>query len=58
MAPDFAHALHPAAQIEKPKTMKDDQWEAIDRKALLAIQLCSSNVVLREVVKEDTTTGL
>ena len=34
------------------------KWEEIDSKALSAIQLCLSNEVLREVVKETTTKGI
>ena len=35
-----------------------DKWEEIYSKALSAIQLCLSNEVLREVVKESTTNGI
>jgi hypothetical protein len=34
------------------------KWEEIDAKALSAIQLCFSNKVLREVMKENTTKGI
>ena len=34
------------------------RWEEIDSKALSVIQLCLSNEVLREVVKENTTKGI
>ena len=41
-----------------PVEMTATKWEEIDSKALLAIQLCLSNEVLREVVKETTTMGI
>ena len=45
--------------VEKmPEGMSASRWEEIDSKALLAIQLCLCNEVLREVVKETTTKGI
>ena len=38
-----------------PEGMITTRWEEIDTKALLTIQLCRSNEVLRELVKETTT---
>lgn len=43
---------------KKPATMTEDQFDEIDEKALSTVQLCLSNEVLREVVKETTTAGL
>ena len=47
-----------AGASKKSSRMTDDQWEKIDLKALSTIQLCFSNDVLREVVKETTSAGL
>ena len=45
--------------VEKiPEGMTVARWEEIVTKALLAIQLCHSNELLREVVKESTTKGI
>ena len=41
-----------------PEEMTTAKWEEIDSKALSAIQLCLSNEVLKEVVKETTTKGI
>ena len=41
-----------------PDWMTAVRWEDIDTKALSAIQLCISNEVLREVVKETATKGI
>ena len=41
-----------------PEGMSASRWEEIDTKALSAIQLCLSNEVLREVVKETTTKSI
>ena len=38
--------------------MSEAKWEEMDAKALSAIQLCLSNEVLREVVKETTSKGI
>ena len=47
------------AGVEKmPEGMTAASWEEIDSKALSVIQLCLSNEVLREVVKETTTLGM
>ena len=54
------HGVHKAIDgvEKKPQGMTDTKWEEIDSKALSAIQLCLSNEVLREVVKETTTKGI
>ena len=38
--------------VKKPIGLSEVKWEEMDAKALLAIQLCLSNEVLRELVKE------
>ena len=45
-------------KIRNPIGMSDTKWEEMDAKALSAIQLCLSNEVLREVVKEITSKGI
>ena len=42
----------------KPIGLSEAKWEEMDAKALSAIQLCLSNEVLREVVKEVTSKGI
>ena len=42
----------------KPVTMTNEQWNELDEKALSAIQLCFSEDILREVIKEETTSSL
>ena len=41
-----------------PEGTSEARWEEMDAKALSAIQLCLSNEVLREVVKEVTSKGI
>ena len=41
-----------------PKRLTATRWEEIDTKTLSEIQLCLSNEVLREIVKETTTKGI
>ena len=43
---------------KKPEGISEARWEEMDAKALSAIQLCLSNEVLREVVKEETSKGI
>ena len=43
---------------EMPQGMIMTKWEEIDSKALSTIQLCLSNKVLMQVVKESTTKGI
>ena len=43
---------------KKPIGLSEGKWEEMDAKALLAIQLCPSNELLREVVKETTSKGI
>ena len=38
--------------------MTDEQWQELDEKALSAIQLCLTKEVLREVIHEETASGL
>ena len=42
----------------KPIGLSEAKWKEMDAKALSAIQLCLSNKVLREVVKEVTSKGI
>ena len=42
----------------KPIGMSKAKWEELDAKSLSAIQLCLSNDILREVVKEVTSKGI
>ena len=45
--------------VEKmPEGMTTARWEEIDSKVLWTIQLCLSNEVLREIVKETTTKAI
>ena len=48
------NGLHKALEGEdkKPIGVSDAKWEEMDAKALSAIQLCLSNEVLREIVKD------
>ena len=48
------NGLHKALEGEdkKPIEVSDAKWEEMDAKALSAIQLCLSNEVLREIVKD------
>ena len=41
----------------KPIDLSEAKWEEMDAKVLSAIQLCLSDEVLREVVKEVTSKG-
>ena len=52
--------MHKALEGEdkKPIRVSEAKWEEMDVKALLAIQLCLSNEVLREVLKENTSKGI
>ena len=43
---------------KKPIGASEAKWEEMDAKALSAIQLCLSNEVLREVVKETNYKGI
>ena len=42
----------------KPIGLSGAKWEEMDAKTISAIQLCLSNEVLREVVKEVTSKGI
>ena len=54
------NGVHKALEGEekKPIGVSEAKWEKMDTKALSAIQLCLSNEVLREVVKETTSKGI
>ena len=39
-------------------TMKDEEWEVIDRKALRTIRLCMDSSVAFNISKENTTEGV
>jgi LTR polyprotein gag-polypeptide-like protein len=41
-----------------PKDTSEAKWEELDAKTLSAIQLCLSNEVLREFVKEETSNDI
>ena len=51
------NGVHKTLEGEKKKhgEMSEEKCEKMDAKALSAIQLCLSNEVLREVVKEVTS---
>ena len=52
--------VHKALDDEekKPGGTSEARWEEMDAKALSAIQLCLSNEVLREFVREETSKGI
>ena len=52
--------VHKALDSEekKPEGTSETKWQEMDAKALSAIQLCLSNKVLGEVVKEETSKGI
>ena len=52
--------VYKALEGEDKKSIgvSDAKWEEMDAKALSAIQLCLSNEILREVVKETTYKGI
>ena len=54
------NGVHKALEGEDKKTIgvSEAKWEEMDAKALSAIQLCLSNEILREVVKETTSKGI
>ena len=39
-------------------TMKDEEWEVLDRKALGTIRLCLASFVAFNILKEKTTEGV
>ena len=39
-------------------TMKDEEWEVLDKKALGIIQLCLASLVVFNISKEKTTEGM
>ena len=45
-------------KTKKPMTMKDAEWELIDRKALRTVRLCLVASVTFNISKETTTEGL
>ena len=51
------NGVHKALEGEDKKSIgvSEAKWEEMDAKALSVIQLCFSNEVLREVVKETTS---
>ena len=52
--------VHKALNGEQKKLegTSEAKWEEMDAKAPFAIQLCLTNEVLREVVKEETSKGI
>ena len=43
---------------KKPQDMKEETWQELDEKALIAIQLCFTDKVLDELSTEKTTSSL
>ncbi|KAG8478575.1 hypothetical protein CXB51_028347 [Gossypium anomalum] len=43
---------------KKPENLNKTEWEELDEKALSAIQLCLTNMVLQEVLMEKTSSAL
>ncbi|MFQ6627455.1 hypothetical protein Gotur_004840 [Gossypium turneri] len=43
---------------KKPENLNQTEWEELDEKALSAIQLCPTNIVLQEVLMEKTSSVL
>ncbi|KAH1046658.1 hypothetical protein J1N35_037442 [Gossypium stocksii] len=43
---------------KNPKNLNQIEWEDLDEKALSAIQLCLTNIVLQEVLMEKTSSAL
>ncbi|MFQ6661961.1 hypothetical protein Gotur_029954 [Gossypium turneri] len=43
---------------KKPENLNQTEWEELDENALSTIQLCLSNMVLREVLMENTSSAL
>ena len=48
----------PSSGKKKPATMKDEEWEALDRKALGTIRMCLDLSVAYNISKEKTTEGV
>ena len=45
-------------KTKKPTTMKDAEWEILDKKALGTVRLCLRALVAFSILKETTTEGL
>ena len=54
----YGKKLHLSLLEKKPKTMKDEDWNLLDRQVLGVIQLTLSRSVAHNVVKENTTVDL
>ena len=54
----YGKKLHLSLLEKKPKTMKDEDWNLLDRQVLGVIQLTLSRSTAHDVVKEKTTVGI
>ena len=51
----YGKKLHLPLLETKPNTMKDEEWNLLDRQVLGVIQLALSRSVAHNIVKENTT---
>ena len=54
----YGKKLHQPLLETKPETMKDEDWNLLDRQVLGVIRLTLSRSVAHDVVKEKTTVDL
>ena len=54
----YGKKLHLPLLGTKPETMKDEDWNLLDRQVLGVIRLTLSRSIAHDVVKEKTTVGI